>query len=265
MCWISMAARTAFAAWSSSALGRLKVARMASPWYWLMTPPWRTIGSVTAAKYSFRVEISSTGVIASLMVVNPWRSLKKIVVSRTSPGARLDALLRRLDLRRHLARHEAREPVRRRGALDHRADQEVARAGDGDGEDPGHDQHRDHLVELRPEQDAVRGHVLDIVAGDHRIVGRHARGVEHHQQPSERRHRAGEQHVPRLEPQRPQRDEDEDVEQGGHLEIERRGLPVLDVDAPDEREQQHHVDDDRDVEQPVRQLRAGGRGPRASG
>ena len=45
---------------------------------------------------------------------------------------------------------------------------------------------------------------------------------------------AGENDVEHLEAQRAQRNEDEDGEEGRHLEIESRGLAVLNVETPDE-------------------------------
>jgi hypothetical protein len=69
---------------------------------------------------------------------------------------------------------------------------------------------------------------------------------------------AGQEHEERLEAQRSQGDEDEHVEQRRRLEIERRRLIVLDVEAPDEGEQQRHVEHHRQRQHPGRHREAVG-------
>ncbi len=120
-------------------------------------------------------------------------------------------------------------------------------------EDRRHDEDRDHLVDLGADQDAVRRQVVDVIARDHRVARIDGDHVGDQQHPADDGDEPGGHDLAGIEVERAQRDEDEDVQHGRRLEIERRRLHVLQVEAPDEAEQQRHVDDDREVAHPFGQ------------
>ena len=139
---------------------------------------------------------------------------------------------------------EAPQVARRRRFTD-RTVQHPAGAGDRQSDQSGHQADRDHLVDLRAPQDRRRSHVDDEIPRDRHAVLSGKSGVEDQRQPARSRRGAGDHDIDRLHPQRTQRDEDEDVEKGWRLEIEGGRLAVLDMEAPDQAQQQGHVGQDR--------------------
>ena len=87
------------------------------------------------------------------------------------------------------------------------------------------------LVDLRPDENAVRGQVVDEIMGQHSIrrIGRQHVSPQH--PPAEGGRRSGQQHVTGFEAQRPQGNEDKHIKQGRRFEIEGCRLPVGDVDG----------------------------------
>ena len=167
-------------------------------------------------------------------------------------GSGADLLLRALDPGGDLGVEEARQLTSRR-LLRHRPHQEAFGPLQGHGDDAGHQQDRDHLVEFGAQQDGVGGHVGDVIAGDHGVRGVDGDDVDDHDAPAGGRDDARQQHEAGLEPEGAQRDEYEDVEQRRRLQVERRGLLILQMEAPDQNHQQCHVEDHRNRQRPVGQ------------
>ncbi|MGE0613934.1 MAG: hypothetical protein AB7O70_16465 [Hyphomicrobiales bacterium] len=177
-------------------------------------------------------------------------SVLRIAAVRLTPSPA--AICRAADLRRHAFVEEAGEIARRR-ALRHRLHQQPPCPPLHQRQHEGHRQDGDDLVELRAQQDGVAGEILHVVARDHGVLRIVADHVEHHRQPAERRGGPRRQHEARLEAQRPERDEDEHIEQRGRLQHEGGRLLILDMEADDQRHQQHHVHHDGQIHRPVRQ------------
>ena len=161
-------------------------------------------------------------------------------------GARRDGFFGCRDLVGDLGREKPRQ-VLRRLAFGDRPVEQVARAVDGDGDDRGDQQDRDDLVEFRADQHRVVGHVIDVVAGHHLGAGGIDR-VSRQPGPARGGDQPGGDDIARLEPQRPQRDEDEHIQQRRRFQVEGRRLLVLQMEAPDQAEQQAHVEHDRQVQ-----------------
>ena len=123
---------------------------------------------------------------------------------------------------------------------------------DGDGEDRRHRHHDDDLVDLGADQDPRAVDIVDEAAGD-RAGAVHRDGMNDQQHPAERGNEAGEQHPDRLEAQRPERDEDEDVEDRRCLEGEGLRLLVLQMERPDQDIEQRHVGEKRGEQEQLRQ------------
>ncbi len=128
----------------------------------------------------------------------------------------------------------------------------------GEREDAGAQEDGEDLVEFGADEDEVLGEIVPERAGND---GRAARfhGVEHHEEPARRRHDPLSEDEARIEPQRPDRDEDEDVREGRDLEIEGRGFAVGEVEGPDHAVEEHHVGEHRGDQQPARKVAAVGR------
>jgi hypothetical protein len=62
-------------------------------------------------------------------------------------------------------------------------------------------------------------------------------------EPTERRRNPRQEYEAGVETERPQADEDEDVEQRRRLQIKGRRLHVLQMEGPDQPQQQQHVHD----------------------
>ena len=165
------------------------------------------------------------------------------------PASGLDCLLRAGDLPSHLGREEARE-VTRRLALGGGAHDQAPRPVHGHREHQGHDPDGDDLVRLRPDEDGIGGHVLDVVAGDHLAAAGSVDCVSGENPPAGGGGDPGRHHVAGPEAEDPESDEDEDVDHRRGLEIERRRLSVLDVERPDEGEEEGHVHHDGQVQEP---------------
>jgi hypothetical protein len=103
------------------------------------------------------------------------------------------------------------------------------------------------LSSSAPISHRVVGHVINIVAGHHLGPGGIDR-VSRQPGPARGGDQPGGDDIARLEPQRPQRDEDEHIQQRRRFQIEGRRLLVLQVEAPDQAEQQAHVEHDRQVQ-----------------
>ena len=162
---------------------------------------------------------------------------------------RLNFGLRPGNLARDIGVEESRQ-IPSLGFLDHRADEHGPGPVDGEGKDQRHHHDGNHLVKLGAQQDDVTGHVIYIIAG-HRAATRGR--ITEQDEPPDGRREPRQKHVIGLEPQRPEGDEYENVEQRGRLQIKRRGLAVLDVEAPNGDHQKGHVGNNRQRQHPRRQ------------
>ena len=109
----------------------------------------------------------------------------------------------------------------------------------------------DDLVELRPKQQGVARHVFHVVARDHHVAAFRGDDEQNHDAPAQGAQDTGQKYEARIEPQSPQPNEDKDVEKGGGLQIEGRGLIVLQVERPDQQHQQADVEQRREGQRPI--------------
>ena len=123
-------------------------------------------------------------------------------------------------------------------------------------QDAGDHQDRDDLVDLGADQHEVAGQVGDVVAGNRRVPSGSETRHTNHSEPADRGRAACGKHEARLEAQRAQRDEDEDIHDRRRLQVEGGRLHVLDVEAPDHGVEEQHVEEDRDIDGPVRNAAA---------
>ena len=149
-------------------------------------------------------------------------------------------------------RHEARE-VLIAGVFGDRVGEQAPVARHGIPENGRHHKYRYHLVDLGPDQHAVRGHVMHVVVRDHRVARIDRDCVRHQHDPAHDCDESRRDDLARVEVERAQRDEYEHVEERGRLEVERWWLLVLQMEAPDQAQEQRHVDADGEVAQPFRE------------
>ena len=146
---------------------------------------------------------------------------------------------------RRNARIEETPQVARRGTLGDGTMQDAARPDDRQRDHACHEGDRDDLVDLGPPEDRRRRHVDDEIPGHRHLAFAGHRRIGDQDEPPGRSRRARDHDVAGLHPQGSQRDEDEDIKQGWRLEVEGRGLAILDMEAPDQAQQQRHVGEDR--------------------
>jgi len=136
---------------------------------------------------------------------------------------------------------EKTRKLRNGGLVFNRMEKQLPRAGDRHGKHQSDDHDRHHAVNFSADQNLRRRYVFDVVVRHQRRPARLREGVPEQRQPARRRGKPGEQDVARRDGQGAQNDEYENVEQRGRLQIERRRLAVLDVEAPDRDHQHRHV------------------------
>ena len=150
-------------------------------------------------------------------------------------------------------RSEEAGEILRRLTDRHRTDELLVRPGQRNDENAGDEEEGQNLVNFAADQDIARVEVVDVVARDLAGNRRHVERIDEQDKPSGDRRGARHQNVPRIKSQGAQRDQNEEVEHGRHLERKARGLGVLQVEAPDRHQQHGDVDHDRCDDHPVGQ------------